>query len=71
MLTSLAILIHLLAADSGEQQTPHLSPGLTEVKTCCDPRMFTLTLPILMHTDLSPEFVTEGEMSDMHSVPFL
>ncbi len=34
MLTTLTILIHLLVADFGAQQTPHLSLGLAEAQTC-------------------------------------
>ncbi len=34
MITTLTILIHLLVANFGAQQTPHLSLGLSEAQTC-------------------------------------
>ncbi len=60
----LTILIRLLVADFGAQQTPHLSLGLTEAQTCkfrvfwvetwlMSEYLRCLTLAILMRTALS------------------
>ncbi len=51
MLTTLTMLIYLLDTDFGAQQTPHLSPGLTEARTCLAKSLKELLFANISHLD--------------------